>query len=88
MLEWRGRKLARLHKELETIDVLNRLHEYDPDRGDEDVYVARQTRRSEVLAAIAKLEGKAPLFKRGGQVGGLALLLCATAYTTFHYLLR
>jgi hypothetical protein len=83
-------ELARLHEELEILDVFDRLRNYgadDPNRGDNDAYFCRQKRRSEILADIAKLEGKKPWFG-GLRAGSVALLLCATLYATFHYLLR
>jgi hypothetical protein len=87
---WREGKLARLHKELEILDVFDRIHDYgadDPSRGDNDAYVSHQKRRSEILAEIAKLGGRKPWFK-GFRAGSVGLLLCATLYATFHYLLR
>jgi hypothetical protein len=87
---WREGKLARLHEELEILDVFDRIHDYgadDPSRGDNDAYVAHQKRRSAILAEIAKLGGRKPWFK-GLRAGSVALLLCATLYATFHYLLR
>jgi len=87
---WRERKRVRLHEELEILDVFDRLHDYQADdvnRGDNDAYVSRQKRRSEILAEIARLGGRKPRFE-GLRVGIVALLLCATVYATFHYLLR
>ena len=87
---WREGKLARLHEELEILDVFDRIHYYgadDPSRGDNDAYVSHQKRRSEILAEIAKLVGRKPWFN-GLRAGSVALLLCATLYATLHYLLR
>jgi hypothetical protein len=88
MLRLRSRKLIRLQNELQSIDVLNRLREYDPDPTDDDVYLARQARRSQILAEIAKLEGKSSGPNVRGLAAGVALILGATLYTTYHYLLR
>jgi hypothetical protein len=85
----REEKLVRLYQELDTLEVFDRVHDYradDPNRAD-NAYVSRQKRRSEILAEIAKLRVRKPWFEglRGDKV---ALLLCATLYATFHYLLK
>jgi hypothetical protein len=87
---WREGKLALLHEELELLDVFDRVHDYaadDPNPADNDAYVCRQQRRSEISAEIAKLGGRKSSFK-GLRAGSVALLLCATLYATFHYLLE
>jgi hypothetical protein len=87
---WREGKLVRLQEELEILDVFDRLRNYGADdfnRGDNDAYLSRQHRRSEILAEIAKLGVRKPWFE-GLRAGSVALLLCATLYATFHYLLR
>jgi hypothetical protein len=87
---WRDGKLARLHEELELLGVFDRVHDYaadDPNRADNEAYVSRQRRRSEISAEIAKLAGRKPWFEGLG-TGSLALLLSATLYATLHYLLK
>jgi hypothetical protein len=86
---WREGKLARLHEELEILDVFDRVHNCanGPNRSDDDAYVSRQKRRSEILAGIAKLEARQPWLE-GIRAGSIALLFCATLYATFHYLFK
>jgi hypothetical protein len=86
---WREGKLARLHEELELLDVFDRVRDYgadDPNRADADAYVSRQRRRSEISAEIAKLGGRKSSVK-SLHTGSLALLF-AILYASFHYLLR
>ena len=87
---WHEGKLARLHEELELLDVFDRVHDYradDPSRSDNEAYVSLQQRRSEISAEIARLRQRRSSFK-GLRAGSVALLLCATLYATFHYLLE
>jgi hypothetical protein len=87
---WHEGKLARLHEELELLDVFDRVHDYaahDLNRADNDAYVSRQQRRSEISAEIAKLRERRSSFKGLG-TGSLALLVTATLYATLHYLLK
>ena len=77
---WREGKLTRLHEELEILDVFDRVHDHGadvPNRSDNDAYLSRQKRRSEILAEIAKLRVRKPWFE-SFRVGSVALLLCAT----------
>jgi hypothetical protein len=63
---WRRRRLIRLQQELAMIRLLDRLqdynHEFDREfnRDDNGAHSARQKRRSEILAELAKLEGTQP----------------------------
>ncbi len=87
----REEKLVRLYQELDTLEVFDRVHDYradDPNRGDNDAYVSRQKRRSEILAEIAKLGVRKNRWFEGLRGDKVALLLCATLYATFHYLLK
>jgi hypothetical protein len=86
---WCEGRLVRLHEELELLDVFDRVHNYAnaPNRSDNDAYVSRQKRRSEILAEIAKLGVRKPWFE-GLRAGSVALVLCATLYATFHYLFK
>ena len=87
---WREGKLARLHEELEMLNVFDRVHDYGadhPNRGENDAYLSRQQRRSEILAGIAKLGVQKPRFE-GLRVGSVALVLCGTLYATLHYLFK
>jgi hypothetical protein len=82
-------KLLCLCEELESITVLDRLHEYATDSNrNNDAYVTRQARRAEILAEITNLEAKRPWFEAHARVFSVALLLCTTAYATFHFLLK
>ena len=57
-MSWRRQKtLARLHEELSTIALFDRVHDFatGPDPDDNHAHVSRQTRRSEIMAEIIKL---------------------------------
>ena len=87
---WREGKLARLHEELEILDVFDRVHDYGavaPNRSDNDAYGFRQKRRSEIVAEIAKPAARKP-WVASSRAGCVALLLPATLFATFHYLLK
>jgi hypothetical protein len=82
-------KLLSLYEELRSIAVLDRLHEYATDSNrNNHAYVTRQARRAEILAEITNLKAKQTWFKAHARVLSVGLLLCATAYATFHFLLR
>jgi len=58
---WREGKLVRLHEELQMLDVFDRVHDCgtdQPNRPDNEAYLSRQERRSEILAEIAKLTAR------------------------------
>lgn len=83
-------KLSRLQEELQILDLLDRLHDYsagDPNRRDHHAYAFRQRRRSEIVAEIETRSARRPWFQ-GLRLGSVALLVCATLYATFHYLLK
>ena len=86
-MSWRQQKsLARLHEELRTIALFDRLHDYatDPDPDDNHAYVSRQTRRSEIMAEIIKLSANNPEYRYYALMASSALVLCLA----FFYLLR
>ena len=65
---WRKTRLVRLYEELEILAILNRLvHDShaNSDRGDTDIHIFRERRQSEVLAEIAKLEGRQAEVSKG-----------------------
>ena len=87
---WREGKLARLHEELEMLDVFDRVHDCGaehPNRPDNEAYVSRQKRRAEILAETAELDVKKAWFE-GFRAGSVTLVLSATLYATFHYLFK
>ena len=53
----RQKTLARLHEELTTIALFDRVHDYstDPDPADSRAYASRQARRSAIMAEIRML---------------------------------
>jgi len=86
---WQETRLIRLYEELEILTILDRLvpdSRANSDGGENDTHIFRESRRSEVLAEIARLEGK-QAEARNLWVGGVALL-SAILYATFHYVLR
>jgi hypothetical protein len=86
----RHQKLARLHQELDTIELFDRIHDntLDPSPVDNRAYVLRQIRRSEVTAEINRLRASKPEFRNRAWKDGAVLLLCAVGYATLHYLFR
>lgn len=79
-----------LSQELETIQLLDRLHAYasDPDPVDNRAYELRQTRRAEITAEIQKLNASRTQSSNDARVGSTILFLCAVGYATFHSLLK
>jgi hypothetical protein len=82
--------LARLHEELRTLALFDRVHEYatDPDPADHRAYAFRQIRRSQIMAEITKLSPSKPEYRNHARIGSAVLLLCAVGYATLHYLLK
>ena len=66
---WWLRKLIHLQEELATIRLLDRLQDYNNEfdrefnRDDNGVHAARQKRRSEILAELAKLKGEKSIYE-------------------------
>jgi hypothetical protein len=84
------KRLALLHEELRSIEKIERLHEYSvqPERDDQSREV-REERRAEILAEIERLKAEPSWFEGYATDVTVALLLCAaTAYVTFHFLMR
>jgi len=86
----RQKTLARLHEELTTLALFDRVHDYatDPDPADNRAYAFRQVRRSQIMAEIRELNPSKPEYKNHARIGTAALLLCAVGYATVHYLLK
>ena len=80
----RQKTLARLHEELTTIALFDRVHDYatDPDPADRRAYASRQARRSAIMAEIRKLSGNK--YRNQVRMRTAVLLLCVT----FFYLLK
>jgi hypothetical protein len=88
---WRRQQtLARLHEELTTIALFDRVHDFspDPDPADNRAYAFRQIRRSQIMAEIRELSPSKPEYRNHARVGSVVLLLCAVGYATLHYLLK
>jgi hypothetical protein len=86
----RQKTLARLHEELTTLTLFDRVHDYatDPDPADNRAYAFRQIRRSQIMAEIRELSPSKPEYRNHARIGSAALLLCAVGYATVHYLLK
>jgi len=86
---WRQQTLARLHEELTTIALFDRVHDYatDSDPADNRAYAFRQIRRSQIMAEIRKLSPSKP-DRKPARISSAALLLCVVGYATLHYLLK
>ncbi len=87
---WRQQTLARLHEELTTIALFDRVHDYatDSDPADNRAYAFRQIRRSQIMAEIRKLSPSKPEYRNPALISSAALLLCVVGYATLHYLLK
>lgn len=85
----RQRRLALLHQELASIDMLDRLREYaaEPDRTDYGRESCRQ-RRAQILAEIAQLNVQRPQSEARARRISATLLFCATVYATFYFFLK
>ena len=87
---WRQQTLARLHEELTTIALFDRVHDYatDSDPADNRAYAFRQIRRSQIIAEIRKLSPSKPEYRKPARISSAVLLLCVVGYATLHYLLK
>jgi hypothetical protein len=83
-------RLALLNEELRSIETLERLREYSVHpEGNDNSREAREQRRAEILAEIERLKVERTWFEGHATDVTVALLLCAaTAYVTFHFLVR
>ena len=86
----RRKALTRLHKELETIAVFDRVHEYatDSNLAANDAHRLRQVRRSQIMAEIEKLSAPGLPFKNHARISGAIVFLFTVGYATVHYLLK
>jgi hypothetical protein len=86
----RQKTLSRLHEELETLALFDRVHEYvtDPSPADNRAYASRQIRRSQILAEISKVSAPKPVYSNEARIGTAVLLLCGVGYASIHYLLK
>ena len=86
----RQKTLARLHEELTTLALFDRVHDYTtyPNPADNRAYACRQIRRSQIMAEIRKLSPTEPEHRNHARIGSAVLLLSAIGYATLHYLLR
>lgn len=81
----RQKRLARLHEELTTIALFDRVHDYasDPDPADRRAYASRQVRRSAIMAEIRELSAN-PEYRDQARMRSAVVFLCVT----FFYLLK
>lgn len=86
----RQRAVARLHEELKTIALFDRIHDYAPEHSsaDNSAYAFRQIRRSQIMAEISKLKTSKPEYRNLARISSAVILLGAAGYATFHYLLK
>jgi len=86
----RHQKVARLHEELGTIALFDRVHDNatNPRPAENLAYALRQIRRSEITAEINRLSASKPKFRNRAWKDGAVLILCAAGYATLHYLFR
>jgi hypothetical protein len=83
---WRRKKtLARLHEELRTIALFDRIHDYDPhpNRSGRDAHALRQLRRSQIIVEIENLKTTKPMLREQTGMGSAALLLTAAGYVLY-----
>jgi hypothetical protein len=81
--------LARLHEELKTIEIFDRVHEHlYPDPPNDHRYEARQARRKEIMEEIAKLEAYKPAHWNPALLRGAIAIICAIGYAMVYYSLK
>jgi hypothetical protein len=86
---WRQQKaLARLHQELNTLALFDRIHAYTqhPSLADNRAAEFRQMRRTQIMAEIAELSPSKLAYGSRIRTSSAILLLCAGAYAMLHYL--
>ena len=86
----RQKTLAFLHEELRILALFDRVHDNttDPNPADNRAHSLRQTRRSEIIAEIEKLEAIKPKFPDNTGRGTAVLILGAIGYATLYYFLK
>jgi len=88
---WRRQKaLARLHDELNTLAVFDRVYDYTQhhDLADSRAHALRQMRRSQIMAEINNLSRSEQGNRSRVRISSAILLLCAGGYATVLYLLK
>lgn len=87
---WRRKALARLHDELDTLALFDRVYDctQDPDLADSRAHALRQMRRTQIVAEIKKLRTSDLEFRNRARISSVILLLCAAGYATLHFLLK
>ena len=88
---WRRQKAwARLHEELSTIALLDRLHECatHANSADDRTYAFRQIRRSQIVDEIEKRSASKVEYWNRTWISSAVLLLCAVGHASLHYLLK
>ena len=87
---WQNKKrLARLQEELGTIELFDRIHDYEPcpTHSDRFAYAVRQVRRSQIIAEIQKLRENNQKIRHHAGKSSVALLTTVVGYIIY-YLLR
>jgi hypothetical protein len=87
---WRQKALARLHDELNTLALFDRVHDYtqEHDLADNRAHELRQMRRTQIVAEINELSTSKVEFRSRARISSAVLLLGAGGYATLHYLLK
>ena len=80
---------VRLRKELELLDMFDRVHEYRADVATQNdgLYRGRQQRRSEILEQLNSFESQKG-WARIRRLGSAAALLSATTYAMLQYVFK
>ena len=88
---WRRQKaLARLHDELNTLALLDRVYDYtqDHDLAGDRAHALRQMRFTQITAEIKELSTSKLEYQNRARISIAILLLCMGGYATLHLLLK
>jgi hypothetical protein len=87
---WRRKALARLHGELNTLALFDRVYDYTQDHAlaDSRAHALRQIRHTQIVAQIKELNTSKAEYWNRGRISSAILLLCAGGYATLRYLLK
>ena len=88
---WRRQKaLTRLHDELNTLAVFDRVYDYtqDHDLADSRAHELRQMRRSQIMAEIKELSTSTLQYRNRTRISSAIILLIVGGFATLHFLLK
>ena len=87
---WRRKALARLHDELNTLALFDRVYDYTQDHhpAENHAHELRHIKRTQIVAKIEELSRSQREYRNRARIRSAILLLCAGGYATLHYLFK